>query len=158
MIRELMVNVAKNVPANYSAAAAMVTGMGVTIDFATGTLALPSAETAEGIHFLEKERTVEGIYASLTDFDDYFEQFVNVKEGEFAEAIPAYAGEMYGTDQYDTSVKAEAIGKRLAVGADGKWKVASTNVESRFILAGMQTDGTHTLAMIAVTDATGKNA
>lgn len=158
MIRELMVNVAKNVPAGYSAHVAMVTGMGVLVDASAGKLKLPAAETAENIYFLEKEREVTGIYAGVTNLDDYFEQFVNVKSGELAKAIPAYVGEQYGTDQYDTAMTKTDIGKVLSVGTDGKWKLATAGVASRYELADFQTDGTHTLAVIRVLDTAKTNS
>ena len=49
MIRELMVNGAKNIPANYAAKVAMVTGMGVQVDHKAGQVKFPDAATAEGI-------------------------------------------------------------------------------------------------------------
>ena len=49
MIRELMVNGAKNIPANYAAKVDMVTGMGVQVDHKAGQVKFPDAATAEGI-------------------------------------------------------------------------------------------------------------
>ena len=73
MIRELGVHSTKYTPANMTAAVAMVTGMGAQISVADGNVILPAAEAASDIYFVEKERTVDGIYSALTDFDDYFE-------------------------------------------------------------------------------------
>ena len=158
MIRELMVNVAKNIPAIYTAKTAMVTGMGVQIDLSKKQLILPAEETAENIYFVEKERVPEGIYAGVANLSDYFEQFVKVKEGEFAKAIPNYEGEMYGTDQYDDSVVQSAVDKYLAVGTDGKWKVASASISSCYKLAGFQADGVNKIAQIVKLADAGQNS
>lgn len=150
MLRELQVNVAKNVPAEYTAKVDMMSGMGVQIDSKDGVLTLPETATAENIYFLEKERVAEGVYAGVTDLSDYFEQFVAVEAGEFAKAIPAYTGEIFGTDQYDTALTEGDIGKMLAVGTDGKWTAAAA--ASRFEFIGFQPDGSHILAKIRVLD------
>ena len=71
MIRELMVNGAKNIPANYAAKVDMVTGMGVQVDHKAGQVKFPDAATAEGIEMVAHEFIPEGIYASQTNFDDY---------------------------------------------------------------------------------------
>ena len=148
MIRELGVHSTKYTPANMTAAVAMVTGMGVQIS--DGTIILPAAETAEDIYFLEKERTVDGIYASVNNLDDYFEQFVNVKAGEYAKILKPVAGEIYGVDQYADALADSDKGKRVAVGTDGKWKAAT--VASAYVFDGFVMDGTHKLAQIRVTD------
>lgn len=150
MLRELQGNVAKNVPAEYTAKVDMMTGMGVQIDSKDGVLTLPETATAENVYFLEKERVAEGVYAGVTDLSDYFEQFVTVKAGEFAKAVPPYTGEIYGTDQYDAALTEDDIGKTLAVGTDGKWSAAAS--ASRFELIGFQQDGGHSLAKIRVLD------
>lgn len=156
MIRELGVHSTKYTPANMTAAVAMVTGMGAQIKVADGTVILPEAETASDIYFVEKERTVEGIYTALTDFDDYFNQFVNVKAGEFVKIIKPLAGELYGVDQFADALKDGDKGKRLSVGADGKWAVAK--IASHFVFEGFVMDGTHKLAQIRVSDTASANA
>lgn len=156
MIRELGVHSTKYTPANMTAAVAMVTGMGAQISVADGNVILPAAEAASDIYFVEKERTVEGIYAALTDFDDYFDQFVNVKAGEFVKIIKPLAGELYGVDQFADALKDSDKGKRLSVGTDGKWAVAK--VASPFVFEGFVMDGTHKLAQIRVSDTAAANA
>ena len=66
MIRELGVHSTKYTPANMTAAVAMVTGMGAQISVADGNVILPAAEAASDIYFVEKERTVNGIYAAAS--------------------------------------------------------------------------------------------
>lgn len=158
MIRELGTNYGKNIPAQYTAAVAMTTGMGVQVDAANNTVILPAAATADNIYFLEKERVAEGIYAGVANLGDYFEQFVNVKAGEHVKIIPALAGELYAVDQFASAVVADDKGKRLAVGTDGKWAVAGSTVASRFEFEGFYTDGSHKLAMIRVLDTAAANA
>lgn len=151
MIRELGVHSTKYTPANMTAAVAMVTGMGAQIKVADGTVVLPEADDAvSDIYFVEKERTVEGIYASISNLDDYFDQFVNVKAGEFVKIIKPIAGELYGVDQFAAALADGDKGKRLSVGTDGKWKVATA--ASPFVFEGFVMDGTHKLAQIRVSD------
>nr|DAM63816.1 MAG TPA: hypothetical protein [Caudoviricetes sp.] len=150
MIRELGVHSTKYTPANMTAAVAMVTGMGAQIKVADGTVILPAAEAASDIYFVEKERTVEGIYASITNLDDYFDPFVNVKAGDFVKIIKPVAGELYGVDQFSDALADGDKGKRLSVGVDGKWAVAK--VASPFVFEGFVMDGTHKLAQIRVSD------
>ena len=78
MIRELMVNGAKNIPANYAAKVDMVTGMGVRVDHKAGQVKFPDAATAEGIEMVAHEFIPEGIYASqtkLNQLDSAFQKF-----------------------------------------------------------------------------------
>lgn len=151
MIRELMVNGAKNIPANYAAKVAMVTGMGVQIDAKNAQVILPAALTADNLYMVAHEFVPEGLYASITNFDDYDEMVTEIKAGAFVKLIPMYPGELYGTDQYKAADIADKnIGKTLAVGADGKWQLATA--ASRYLLEGIMADGTHNLAMIRVLD------
>ena len=84
MIRELMVNGAKNIPANYAAKVAMVTGMGVQVDHKAGQVKFPDAATAEGIEMVAHEFIPEGIYASQTNFDDYDKMVTKIEAGALA--------------------------------------------------------------------------
>lgn len=154
MIRELGVNANKFTPAYLTAAVEMITGMGAVAGN-DGTFKLPTQETADGIRFVEKEREVSGIYASQTDLDDYFDKFVTVKQGNFAKLITPMAYEVYAVDQYDTAIEASNVGKRLAVGTDGKWKIAT--VASRFVFNGFYQDGAHKLIEIGVMDTAASN-
>ena len=139
MIRELMVNGAKNIPANYAAKVAMVTGMGVQVDHKAGQVKFPDAATAEGIEMVAHEFIPEGIYASQTNFDDYDKMVTEIE-----------AGELYGTDQYKADDAQDAnVGKLLEVNTDGKWQVATTGT-SRFEFAGVMDDNGHKLIMISV--------
>ena len=161
MIRELMVNGAKNIPANYAAKVAMVTGMGVQlvkgevvlllfVDHKAGQVKFPDAATAEGIEMVAHEFIPEGIYASQTNFDDYDKMATEIKAGVLVKRVPLYAGELYGTDQYkDGDAQDTNIGKLLEVNIDGKWQVATTGT-SRFEFAGVMDDNGHKLIMISV--------
>lgn len=150
MIRELMVNGAKNIPANYAAKVAMVTGMGVQVDHKAGQVKFPDAATAEGIEMVAHEFVPEGIYASQTNFDDYDKMVTEIKEGVLVKRVPLYAGELYGTDQYKAADAQDTnIGKLLEVNTDGKWQVATTGT-SRFEFAGVMDDNGHKLIMISV--------
>lgn len=151
MIRELMVNGAKNIPANYAAKVAMVTGMGVQVDHKNGQVILPAAETADGIELVAHEFVPTGLKASLTNFDDYDEDVTKIEAGDLVKQVPMYTGELYGVDQYkEADVKEANIGKVLSVFTDGKWQVASSSISSRYEFAGIMDDNGHKLAMISV--------
>lgn len=151
MLRELQVNVSKNVPTTYTAKADMVTGMGVQLELgANAQIILPASATGENIYFLEREREVTGLKASLTDIDDYDTDFVTVKAGTYAELVTPYPGEFYGTDQVKSGdLTDDNIGKPMAPGTDGLWAVLSSG-SSRFVLSGVMQDGLHKLAVIHV--------
>lgn len=152
MVRELQVNVAKNIPATHIADADMVTGMGAQIALdAEAKAILPTVETSENIYMVERERTVEGMKAALVDIDDYDVDFVTVKAGTRMKLIPMYVGEHYATDQYAEGACVEGnIGKPVAVGTDGKWCVAAA--ASRYVMYTVYNDGGHTLMGIKVMD------
>ena len=78
MVRELQVNVAKNIPTTFVAKNQMTTGMGAQIDLAAGQAIFPAAAGADNIYMVEREREVSGLKASLTDIDDYDTDFVTV--------------------------------------------------------------------------------
>lgn len=154
MLRELQVNVGKNVPATYTVKVDMVTGMGVQLNLGSDSVSpeiiLPTSNADDNIYFLEREREVTGLKTSLTDIDDYDTDFVTAKKGTYAQLITPYPGEFYGTDQVTTGdLKAANIGKAIAPNTDGKWKVLSSG-SSRFVLSGIMQDGTHQLAIIHV--------
>lgn len=156
MLRDNIVNDGKFAIATHKAEAAVYTGMGVVVNVATKTFAVPSKETATDIYLIDKERIPTGINASKTDYSDYFEEFVTVKENELAKLVKYVRGESFLTDQIASDIKEDVVGKRVAVGVDGKWKVAS--VESAYELAGIVVDNGHTLAKIQVKDTEVANA
>lgn len=150
MIRELMVNGAKNIPANYAAKVDMVTGMGVQL--VKGEVVLPAAETTSDLYLVAHEFNPEGIYSSLTNFDDYDEMVTAIKANQFVKLIPMYVGEQYGVDQYASGIAIDDNkGKVLKVGTDGKWGIASE--ESRYELCDIMDDNGHKLIVIRVLEA-----
>ena len=152
MVRELQVNVAKNIPTTFVAKNQMTTGMGAQIDLAAGQAIFPAAASADNIYMVEREREVSGLKASLTDIDDYDTDFVTVPANSLVKLIPMYPGERYATDQYDEAVNDEGnIGKAIVVGTDGKWEMAASG-SSRFTYGGIHQDGIHALAIIVVND------
>ena len=159
MVRELMVfDTGKPVRSDYTATTAMVTGMGVVDDDANGKVKFPTAATADGLYLVERERIASGIYASVTNMDDYDEHYTKIAAGEFVEKIPMVAGEVYAVDQYASTIVKTDAGKYLAVDTDGKWALAASTVASRYVMVGLVTEGTHTLLKFKVCSETGKNA
>lgn len=147
MIRELQVNVAKNVPSTCKAEVEMKTGMGAAYDIATDSVDFPAAAEGVEVFILEKERIPTGRNAGIVNLSDYTDEFVTIAAEELCQRIPMYAGERYGTDQY-AAVK-PAIGDKLAVGTDGKWVTATTGT-SRFICGGDYDDAGHPLIIVEV--------
>ena len=93
----------------------------------------------------------EGIYSSLTNFDDYDEMVTAIKANQFVKLVPLYVGEQYGTDQYASGIAIDGNkGKVLKVGTDGKWDVATD--ASRYELHDIMDDNGHKLIVIRVLD------
>ena len=93
----------------------------------------------------------EGIYSSLTNFDDYDEMVTAIKANQFVKLVPMYVGEQYGTDQYASGIAVDGNkGKVLKVGTDGKWDVATG--ASRYELHDVMDDNGHKLIVIRVLD------
>lgn len=160
MLRKIYeANDQKSVLASFKAATAMKTGMGVVKDEVTGEAKFPTAETADGIFFVDKARYPSGIKASLADFSDYDEMFNNVESGEKVLLVHADETDKIGTDAYKVDdLIADNVGKYVAVGADGKWCVSASTVSSHFVFRGLITDVNHTLALIERVETAGKNS
>lgn len=150
MVREIMAHEGKIAPADCKAAAAVSTGMGVVIDRANKTFAVPTAATSANIFVVHKDRTPTGIYAGVQNLSDYFEQFNEVAKDEFAPLWKYEAGDVFAVDAYAAALADGDIGKTLAVGTDGKWAVASA--ASIYKFAGWYMDVGHKLAKIEVLD------
>lgn len=152
MLRELQVTKDKPANAQYKSGADenILTGMAVTINETAGTFNFVSAPTATDLYFVDKERTPTGINAARTDMSDYDEDFVTVKNGEFAKLITYYVGERIATDQADTSTL--TVEDRLAANTDGKLIKAASGISSRYVYKGEFIDNGHKLAIIQVSD------
>lgn len=157
MLRTRIENTAKPAETIFKTAAAMSTGMGVVRNYANGTVGLPSSETAENIVLLDKERIPVGASAASVNHSDYEAQFNTYASGELCKTTIFTEGERFATDQYDsTTIIDSNIGKLVAVGTDGKWKLAT--VESKYKFVGFYNDGAHKLADIVVLDTADENA
>ena len=151
MVRDLMTHEGKIAPADSKATAACATGMGVVLNRAAKTFSLPSAATAENIFVVHKNRVPTGVYAGMTNFSDYFEQFNTVAVDEYAPLYMYEFGEVFATDQFDTTaLTATTTACGVAVGTDGKWTTVSGTSKSKYRFVGMYDDAGHTLAKIEV--------
>ena len=160
MIRDMRRNGAQPKDTMHKAEVAMVTGMGVVIKDAT-TVALPSAETANNVYVVTKERIPTGINTARVDMSDYDEDFVNIKAGEFIGLERYTDGEKFATDQF----KAEDFGEgavagfAVSVGVDGKWQKATVStMPSKYVFDGFHNDNGHKLVMVRVEADAIKNA
>ena len=154
MLRELQVT--KDKPANSmykSAETEVITGMAVVKDETNKTFKFAEADTVADLFFVDKERVPSGLNAARGDMSDYDEDFVTVKENEFAKLIAYYVGERFATDQYDGDLE---VGDRLAAGVDGKLAKA-TSAASRYVYKGEFVDNGHKLAIVEVSDTTASN-
>ena len=149
MLRELQTNLNKATNAMFKAEVAMVTGMGVVKDYTDKTVGFPSAETADNIFFVNKERIPTGINAGRGDMSDYDTNFTSIAEDEPVKLITPEVGERYAVDQYVAT--GLAVGNVMSVGTDGKWeKATASTVLSPYIYDGTYTDNGRTLAIIEV--------
>ncbi len=148
MLRDLQIKLNKPVYTMYKAAADMKTGMGVVIDYVNKTVKFPTAETAENIFIVDKERIPTGVNASRGDMSDYEEEFVTVKAGDFVKIPMPEGGERRATDQFAPTGLTEGVA--MAVNTNGKWVKAGSGVKSNFVFAGFFNDNGHELAIIDV--------
>ena len=157
MLRDIIAHEQKAVPAYYKAAAELKTGMGVVVDVTDGTVDLPSAETADNIYLVDKERVPVGEMAARTQFSDYEVAFNTVASGEFVKLRHFDAGEEFATDAFTGAI---AKGDYVTVGTAGKWiKATASTVTSRYICVDpAHDDAGHTLLRILVQDTAGKNS
>jgi len=149
MLRNLQIKPNKPVVTTYKAEAQMVTGMGVVKDYANNTVKFPTAETADNIYIVDKEKYATGMYAGNEgNMSDYDTQFTTIAENELVKLHEPESGERRATDQYvSTGLTA---GAAMSVGTDGKWKKATAALKSRYIYAGTHTSDGHTLAIIEI--------
>lgn len=157
MLRNYITRDEKTAPADCKTSGAYATGMGVTRNLVAKTATIPASETADNLFVLQKARYATGVYAGIADLSDWLPEFNTFAAGEYCVCTPFQPTEVFGTDQYDTTgLVAGNVGKYVAVGTDGKWKIAT--VSSRYVFRGLVTEGTHTLARIEVMDTAGTNS
>lgn len=157
MLRELQTTLNKPANAMHKATAKVVTGMGVVKKDSDLTFALPTAESAADIFWVDKERiATTGLNQVRQNVSDYDEDFTNVAVGEYAKLIAYYVGERFATDQYVETGLADGV--RVAVGTDGKVVKAANTTTSKYVFKGFQNDAGHKLAIIEVSDTPAKNA
>lgn len=156
MLRDILINEQKAVPTYFKANAAMKTGMGVVLNVSTGVCAFPTAEAADNIYVVDKERYATGANAARTNFSDYEDEFHAVANDDVVKLRHYDAGEEFATDAFTGTI---AKGDAVAVGTDGKWKKAATTVASRYICVDpAHDDAGHILLRVRVLDAAIKNS
>lgn len=135
---------------NYKAATELTVGMGVVRNYENMTAELPSAETADNIYLVAKERIPVGEACARTDFSDYDPIFQTVAADEPVKLCYYEPGLSFAVDAV-SKTDAPVKGKAVAVGADGLWKLAT--VPSRYLYTEDYIDNGHALIRIEVLDA-----
>lgn len=157
MLRDLIVNAQDAAIAGYTVTTAAATGMGVVItDEDKKTVGLPEAETAVDVFVLQKARVPEGLNCARTDFSDYDPDFNTFAADEQVVLHKYDIGERFAVDAFAATLTDSDKGKKVAVGTDGKWKVATG--ASKYVFYGMMNDNGHTLAKIKVVEDTTANS
>lgn len=157
MLRDLIVNAQDAAIAGYTVTTAAATGMGVVItDEDKKTVGLPEAETAVDVFVLQKARVPEGLNCARTDFSDYDPDFNTFAADEQVVLHKYDIGERFAVDAFAAALTDSDKGKKVAVGTDGKWKVATG--ASKYVFYGMMNDNGHTLAKIKVVEDTTANS
>lgn len=132
----------------------MITGMGVVKNLEDKEVAFPATESGVNIYILDKERIPTTIVNAVrTDVSDYDPDFNEFKAGDFVKLNPPQFPDRFAVDQY--VLAGLAIGNYMAVGTDGKWKIAT--VPSMFTYGGIHNDAGHELAIIQTMSAVGSN-
>lgn len=156
MLREFKAGIGKVVHADYKAKVAMKTGMAVVIDEATKEAKFPTAATADGLYFVDKERVATGYNTARGDMSDYDDNFVTVAAGEFVKLKSFREDAVLGVDSKGAT--APTAGKVVMAGTDGKLVDATADVASRYLYLGDVTDNGHELMKIKILDVATKNA
>ena len=154
MLRDIIVNTGTAAPSTYKTIDVCATGIGVVKNLTAGTVAVPAEETATDICLLQKSRIATGCLAARSEHSDYETAFNTFEKGELCVLYTYDIGESFATDQYDLADGDE--GKYVAVGTDGKWKVAT--VDSKYKFVKFYNDAGHKLALVEVVEAVGTNA
>ncbi len=139
---------------NYKAETDLTVGMGVVRNYENKTAGFPAAETADDIYIVDKERVPVGEACARTDFSDYEEMFQKVTKGDTVKICKYAPGTAFAVDAVSTA-DAPVKGKRVAVGTDGLWKVAT--VASRYLYTEDYIDNGHKLIKIEVLDTAATN-
>lgn len=156
MLREFKAGNGNVVHADYKAKTAMKTGMVVIVDEETKEAKFPTAATADGLYFVDKERIPTGYNTARGDMSDYDENFINVAAGEFVKLRSFREDAVIGVDcKGDT---APTAGKVVMANTDGKLVNATAAVASRYLYLGDVTDNGHELMRIKILDVPTKNA
>ena len=148
MFRGLQDILGENYDAQYKAKADTVVGMGVGKDYATGEFKFPSSDTANDIYFVTKDMQPTGIQTVYGEVSEY--ELQNIKAGEYALLVSGKKGERFFTDQFESGI---AVGNRVIVGTDGKFKAASSE-KSNMICANANAKdaGSHSGIIIEIVD------
>jgi len=160
MLRDLIVNGQDAAIADFGIGTAAATGMGVVVDSeATKTVKLPAAETATDVFVLQKAHVLTGINCAKEIVSDYDTEYNTFAAGDKVVLNKYDIGEYFGTDAFASGLLATDAGKKLSVGTDGKWKVATAStVTSKYVFCGFIMDNGHKLAKIKVVEDTTANA
>lgn len=158
MLRDLETLEINAVDATYAADVDMATGMGVVKDIANKIAKLPAAETGTEVVFIQKDRRPTGRNAARTIFSDYDEEFNTVKAGDLIVLYNYAYDNIFATDQFDaTTLVAGVEGQYVSWGTNGKAKLATAGVKSRYKFYGLYNDAGHILARIYKTEEIGNN-
>ena len=160
MLRDIIVNGQDAAIADFKIGTAAATGMGVVVDSeANKTVKLPAAETATDVFVLQKAHVPTGLNCAKEIFSDYDPEFNTFAANDYVVLNKYYVGEYFATDAYASGLLATDAGKKLSVGTDGKWKVATAStVTSKYVFCGFVTDNGHQLAKVKVVEDTTANA
>ena len=148
MLRNLITNTGKIADATYTADVAMVRGMAV--EKSSGEAVLPTADTGEGLFFVDKEPIPTGLDTVRGEISDYDDAFEKIAAGDHVKLLKYYAGEEIATDQVTGTI---AAGTYVVAGTDGKLKAATTGNVAYAVSRGAYDDNGHALTAIEFIEA-----
>lgn len=157
MLRIRRQNESKPAPAQFKNGTGGVvkTGSGVVLDLVTNEFKYPSTNTAANIYVADQERYLKGINAAYNDQSDYFEDFVEIPNGERAKLMGFGKLDKFATDQYVAT--GLTVGNRLMVNTSGQWVRATGTIASVYVFAGIVKDNGRDLMDIEVYDTPAAN-
>jgi len=144
MLRRLQNVSGKNIDVQMKADVAMVRGMLVQKNLATGKAILPVDQ--KNLFFVDRDVQPEGLMSYEGEINDYDERLEKIVAGHLVQLEKPLSGERFATDQF---VAADlVIGGYVAADAQGK-AIASVDATG-LIYGGVYNDNGKTLAIIEV--------
>lgn len=150
MYRRMKSNFGKVKDATFVAGEAMVKGMLVVKNYATGEVELPASAVGTNVFIVDFDPEWTGLLAVQDYVSDYDTRLNTIADGDKVALETLQVGEEYGTDQFTATDI--VVGSYLQVGTDGKLAVKASGTSPLVATNIAYDDAGHTLLLFEVTE------